>query len=266
MSKVSLGRSCGLNWRLKGKCFCAVCIVVSLIMVVLFTQNTDQTVQASVNLQPITLTVIGANGTSVVLHEGDIGSYTSYTAYGGFINSLGNLGGLGTYTGVPINTLCNLVGGVHYGQTLLVNATDNYKWNFTYEQVNGDFVTYSNTTPSHRVSHNKPLTTMLAYYLNGKNLTSGPDGDGPLRFVIVGPEGLCTNSTYWVKRVWKLQVFKMLGDVNGDGIIDCKDLRRIGKGFGATTGQPLYDPDADVNSDGIIDRSDLKILAKNFGQ
>jgi DMSO/TMAO reductase YedYZ molybdopterin-dependent catalytic subunit len=211
----------------------------------------------------MTLTIIGANGTSVVLHEGDIGSFTSYTAYGGFKNSLGNLKGLGYYTGVPINTLCNLVGGVHYGQTLFVNASDGYKMNFTYEQVNGDFVTYNNKT-GQQESHNKTLTTMLAYYLNGVNLTS--DQGGPLRFVIVGPEGLCTDSTYWVKYVVKLQVYKTPGDVNGDGVIDCKDLRRIGKGFGATTGQPLYDRDADVNSDGIIDRSDLKILARNFGQ
>jgi hypothetical protein len=34
------------------------------------------------------------------------------------------------------------------------------------------------------------------------NLTSG----GPLRFAIVGPEGLYTNSTYWVQKVVKLEI------------------------------------------------------------
>jgi hypothetical protein len=153
-------------------------------------------------LPPMSLTIIGANGTQVVLNETYIGNLTSYRAYGGYKTSSSSLKGRGYYTGVPINTLCDLVGGIHYGQTLQVTASDNYTMNFTYEQVNGDFVTYDNMTGD-QVPHNQSLTTILAYYFNDTNLTSG----GPLRFAIVGPEGLCTDSAYWVQQVVKMEIF-----------------------------------------------------------
>jgi hypothetical protein len=156
----------------------------------------------TVALPSMSLTIIGANGTQMVLNETYIGSLTSYRAYGGFKTSFPSLKGLGYYTGVPINTLCDLVGGIHYGQTLQVTASDDYTINFTYEQVNGDFVTYDNVTGD-QVPHNQSLTTILAYYFNDTNLTSG----GPLRFAIVGPEGLCTDSAYWVQHVVKMEIF-----------------------------------------------------------
>ena len=81
-------------------------------------------------------------------------------------------------------------------------AADNYTQTFTYSQVYGNFTTYDNTT-GQPTPHNQPLTPVLAYYVNGQNLTSG---DGPLRLVIVGPEGLATYSAYWVKEVIQIQV------------------------------------------------------------
>ena len=156
---------------------------------------------ASVNLPHMTLTVIGSKGATVVLNETGIGNLPSYRAVGGRINSVGTKSGLGSYTGVCVNTFCQMVGGLHLGQTLRVTGSDGYVQSFTYVQVNGDFTTYD--TSGHEVQHNQPLTTILAYYFNDKNLTSG----GPLRFAIVGPEGLCTDSTYWVKYVVKMEVF-----------------------------------------------------------
>jgi hypothetical protein len=47
------------------------------------------------------------------------------------------------------------------------------------------------------------LTPILAYYFNDADL---PEGDGPLRLAIVGPEGLATFSGYWVKQVAKLEI------------------------------------------------------------
>lgn len=153
-------------------------------------------------LPPMSLTIVGADGTQVILDEADIGNMESWRDYGGYKTSYPSLKGRGYYTGVPINALCDLVGGINYGQTLRVMASDDYNINFTYEQVNGDFVTYDNVTGD-QVPHDQPLTTILAYYFNDMNLTSG----GPLRFAIVGPEGLCTDSVYWVQHVVKMEVF-----------------------------------------------------------
>jgi hypothetical protein len=158
------------------------------------------TVSASVNLPPMTLTIIGSKGTTVVLNQTSIGNLTSYRAVGGRINKVGTMSGLGNYTGVPINTFCQMVGGLHLGQTLRVTGSGNYVLNFTYAQVNGNWTTYGSN--GNKVQHNQSLTTILAYYFNGKNLTSG----GPLRFAIVGPEGLYTTSSYWVQGVSKLEI------------------------------------------------------------
>jgi hypothetical protein len=169
-------------------------LIIALIMV--------GTVSASVSLPPMTLTIVGPHGTQVVLNETDIGNMESYRDAGGMRTSYPALQGWGYYTGVSINTFCNLVGGLHTGQTLRVTASDGYNRIFTYAQINGDFVTYAKGDPNNTVPHYQSLTTILAYHCNDTILTSG----GPLRFAIVGPEGLYTPSAYWVKSVVKLQI------------------------------------------------------------
>jgi hypothetical protein len=156
------------------------------------------------SLPPMTLTIIGANGTQVVIHETEIGNLPTYRAYGGYKNQLGYIRGLGYYTGVRFTTLCNLVGGMHVGNTLRVTASDSYAKNFTYsEVVVGDFVTYDPST-GNQVPHYQPLVPIMAYYYNDLNISES--NGGPLRVAIVGPEGLVTNSTYWVKWSIKMEI------------------------------------------------------------
>jgi hypothetical protein len=161
------------------------------------------TTPQSVSLPPMSLTLVAANGTQLVLNSNEVGGLPSYRAFGGFKNVLGNIKGLGNYTGVPLTTLCNLAGGINNGEYLLVKASDNYTMLFSYAQVNGIFVTYNPTT-GQEVQHLKPLTPILAYYKNDANLSYN-DG-GPLRLAIVGPEGLATDSIYWVKWVIRLEI------------------------------------------------------------
>ena len=59
---------------------------------------------------------------------------------------------------------------------------------------------------------------------------------------------------------------KMLGDINGDGIIDIDDLNRAGKAYGSYMGEPEYNPEADLNNDGHIDMRDLAVIGKNYGK
>lgn len=157
------------------------------------------------SLPPMILTIVAPNGTQLVLDSADIGSLPSYRAFGGYRNQLGNFRGLGNYTGAPLTTLCNLVGGINNSQCLSVTASDDYSIVFSYAQVHGDFITYDPTT-GEEVQHSEPLTTILAYYKNDANLSS--DDGGPLRLAVVGPEGLATNSTYWVKWVVRLAILR----------------------------------------------------------
>lgn len=152
-------------------------------------------------LPSMSLTIVG-NGATIILNETGIGGLQTYSGYGGFKNSLGVLNGEGNYTGVPLTMLCSLVGTLTNTSVVKFLAADNYTQTLTYSQVYGNFTTYDNTT-GQPTPHNQSLTPILAYYFNGQNLTSG---DGPLRLVIVGPEGLVTDSAYWVKEVIRIEV------------------------------------------------------------
>ena len=50
------------------------------------------------------------------------------------------------------------------------------------------------------------------------------------------------------------------GDVNGDGVVDCKDLAIVKASFGKRAGQPGFDPRADVNADGVVDMKDYMYI------
>src|ERR1700728_1219152 len=61
-----------------------------------------------------------------------------------------------------------------------------------------------------------------------------------------------------------VQVAAILGDVNGDGVVNCADLAIVKGSFGLKTGQPGFDPRADVNHDGVVNILDLSIVAKQL--
>ena len=137
-------------------------------------------------LLPMNLTLIGLNGTQVVLNSTDIASLPSARGLGGF-------GSLNNYTGVPLTALCNIVGGISNSSVVKVTASDNYNQTLSFDQVvNGNFTGLA-----------KPLTPIIAYYGNDINLTSD---EGPLMLAFIGPEGILTSSRLWVWHVIKIEV------------------------------------------------------------
>jgi hypothetical protein len=159
--------------------------------------------EANPNLQPMSLEIVALNGTSITLNQTTIANLPAIRDVGAFRNVLGNVKGLGNYTGPSLNTFCNLVGGMNNNTALRITALDSYTQTLSYEMVNGAFTTYDPTT-GNPTPHYESLTPILAYYFNDANLTS--DEGGPLRLAIVGPEGLATYSSYWVKWVVKLEI------------------------------------------------------------
>ncbi len=152
-------------------------------------------------LPPMSVAIVG-NGTTIILNETGIGGLQTYSGYGGYKTAYPAIKGVGNYTGVPLTTLCTLVEALNNTSVVKFLAADNYTLTLTYSQVYGNFTTYDNTT-GQPTPHNQSLTPILAYYFNGQNLASG---DGPLRLAIVGPEGLVTDSAYWVKEVIRIEV------------------------------------------------------------
>jgi hypothetical protein len=143
------------------------------------------------------LTLIGLNGTEVVLNSSDIASLPSTRGLGGVSTAA-----VDNYTGVPLTNLCDIVGGIGNDSVVRITGSDNYSQTFSYDQiVNGNFTTYDPTTGD-IVPHSEPLTLIIAYYKDDANLTS----QGPLMVAIIGPEGLLTSPPLWVWYATEIQI------------------------------------------------------------
>jgi len=55
---------------------------------------------------------------------------------------------------------------------------------------------------------------------------------------------------------------RLVGDLDGDGQVGCSDLAIIKASLGKVVGQPGFDPRADVNGDGIVDIRDLAFVSQ----
>jgi len=59
---------------------------------------------------------------------------------------------------------------------------------------------------------------------------------------------------------------RMMGDVNGDCVVDIFDLTAIALAFSSSPGDPNWNPDADLLEDGTIDIFDLVTVVLNYGR
>lgn len=68
---------------------------------------------------------------------------------------------------------------------------------------------------------------------------------------------------------------RMLGDLNGDGKVDIKDISLAAKAFGSygpnfkyqgSPASPTWNSDCDINGDNKVDIKDLSMLARTFGK
>ena len=148
------------------------------------------------------ITLIGADGQQKVIGPSDIESLTVVEEVGGLMTSAGSIQGPYTYTGVPLSEVLDLVGGVTQDNSLRVTAVDGYAMVFTWEELSGNFVTFSSATGD-EVEATKQLTPVLAYLEDSEPLIQG---HGPVRLVILGEEGLISEGHYWIKQVSKIEV------------------------------------------------------------
>ena len=59
---------------------------------------------------------------------------------------------------------------------------------------------------------------------------------------------------------------RLVGDVNGDGRVDLRDIALMAHAFGSTPTSSNWNPAADLNGDGTVDMKDIAIVARNFGE
>jgi hypothetical protein len=64
----------------------------------------------------------------------------------------------------------------------------------------------------------------------------------------------------------------LVGDVNGDGVVNIVDVSAVSKQVGQSTASPYgfgsgkYNPDADMNNDGVINIVDVSIVSNHYSQ
>jgi len=58
----------------------------------------------------------------------------------------------------------------------------------------------------------------------------------------------------------------ILGDLNGDGKVDVKDVSVVALHFGSYPGHKRWDENADVNGDGKVNIFDIAVVCRNFGR
>jgi PKD repeat protein len=57
----------------------------------------------------------------------------------------------------------------------------------------------------------------------------------------------------------------ILGDINGDGKVDMKDIAKVAAAFQASPNQPRWTANGDLDENGVIDMKDISTTAKHFG-
>jgi len=73
-----------------------------------------------------------------------------------------------------------------------------------------------------------------------------------------------------IGEMWQIDL--ILGDVNFDGTVDCKDVKILTRAYGSSQYSRIrylrvrYNPNCDLNNDHKVNLRDLCILLKHFGQ
>ena len=115
----------------------------------------------------------------------------------------------------------------------------NYTWNFGDGTGN---ITTTNTTITHSYLHSANYTVTLK---------------------IVDMDARSATRSYIVR---VLNITIKTYDVNGDGIIDLKDVFRVALAYGSFPGHPRWDPACDFNKDNIVDLKDYYPVAMHYGE
>ena len=159
------------------------------------------------------LTLVGREGQQVILSYDEVVSLPSVETSAGFFSSVGTVYGPYTVSGVRLDTLLDLVGGMTSSDVLFVAAKDGYSCVFDYAQLQGEIATFEPDTlklvPEGEVEY------LLIFEQDGEPL---PEGSGkPLRLAVTNPNGLLTEGHWWVKWVQRLEIRTLTPDASGGG-------------------------------------------------
>jgi hypothetical protein len=171
------------------------------------TITASPTPTSSVTLPATQLTIIGANGNNVTIDQTALTSYTVTSGLGGKFKDVKGTFDYGTYSGVSVVTLLNLVGGISSSQQLIVTCSDGYSQSYSYTQVIGTALTMYNPATNSTAATTGPVTMILAYSYNSTVISASlGNPQAYLTTAFVGPDGYATLANMYSKDIVKLQV------------------------------------------------------------
>jgi hypothetical protein len=112
-------------------------------------------------------------------------------------------------------------------------------------------------------------------------VNSSVSGSGALAYIAFTPQTLGVNATIQITDIELLNpagnqiatvgpvsttiTVRLVGDVNGDNLVNMKDIALVARAFGMTTSSPNWNPANDLNYDGVINMKDIALVARAFG-
>jgi hypothetical protein len=135
----------------------------------------------------------------------------------------------------------------------LGNATESFTVTLSYNS------TSVATLPVFDLTPNSTQTLVFSW-----NTTNVPCGNYTIEAeTALAPGEINVASNVLVDGTLKI---KMIGDVNGDGVVNMNDIMTIVSAFGSYPGHPRWNPDCDLNQKGRVDLSDIVLALMNFGK
>lgn|GEM_PF-1776280 len=160
-------------------------------------------------------------------------------------------------------------------QIIVTGITTNNTWVYQGRMVNVN-VTVSNignssqnvwVTLYYNITAGKSIDSYPIYLIAGQSYTLAfawnTEGLPCLNYTLTAVATIPTGSNTLSNGTLAV---RLMGDVNGDGRINVKDIALVARAFGSTPTSPNWNPAADLNGDGVVNMKDIAIVARNFGQ
>jgi len=163
---------------------------------------------------------------------------------------------MNSYQPVEFNATKN---GETYKIAAVSNSTiTNFNFSYPLQKLSFNATAPSNTTGYCSIVLPKDLITLtIVVLVNGNPLPYNMEENATHLYIYF----TYSHSTSIIEIIATI-----LGDINGDRIVDIVDVVICALAFGSELGEPKWNPIVDLNQDGIIDIVDLVILGVNYGK